>query len=202
MSRPVVSTVDGGSAVVCDDCGHAQPFLRLPLFALTGPSGTGKSTVCRMLPELLGGDVVVLEQDLLWVGGLREEYDEHGPFRRTWLRMVATLNQSGRPSVLCGTVAPPELEHRPERPLLGEIHYLALVCDDDVLTKRLLARPAWREWDEHRVAEMLEFNHWVRDNAEHTTPPMRLLDTTSGTPRDTAHQVADWVRGHLSGNTP
>jgi hypothetical protein len=56
---------------------------------------------------------VVLEQDVLWVDALRDPDDDYGAFRRTWLRMIAMLNQGGRPVVLCGTVWPPELEHRP-----------------------------------------------------------------------------------------
>jgi hypothetical protein len=193
---PVVR--DEGPVLVCAACGHQEPFRRLPLFALTGPSGTGKSTVCRTLVERLSDRVVVLEQDLLWVDALRDPADDFGGFRRTWLRLIAALNQAGRPAVLCGTVAPPELEERPERPLLGDIHYLALVAEDDVLRARLRARPSWREWDEPRIAEMIGFNHWVKANAASTKPPMDLLDTTSAPVAETARRVADWVRARLS----
>ena len=37
------------SVVVCGACGHRDPFRRLPLFVLTGASGTGKSTVGRLV---------------------------------------------------------------------------------------------------------------------------------------------------------
>jgi hypothetical protein len=37
---------DGPEAVaVCPSCHHAAPFLRLPLFVVTGASGAGKSTL-------------------------------------------------------------------------------------------------------------------------------------------------------------
>jgi hypothetical protein len=111
--------------------------------------------------------------------------------------MVATVNQNGRPVLLCGTVVPPQFEKRPERVLIGDTHYLSLVCDDEVLRTRLRARPAWREWDESRVADMIDFNHWVRANAPLTTPPMTLLDTTTRTVGDTADEVADWARAQL-----
>ncbi|HEV8557190.1 MAG TPA: AAA family ATPase [Actinophytocola sp.] len=194
--RPAVRS---GPVVECAHCGHREPFRRLPLFALTGPSGTGKSTVGRLLPARLGSDVIVLEQDLLWVDALRDPADDYAAFRQTWLRLIAMLHQNGRPVLLCGAVVPPQLEHRPERPLLGDIHYLALTASDDALRTRLRARPAWREWDDARIAEMITFNHWVKENT--TTPQMTLLDTTDRTPEQTADEVAAWVRDHGPSNT-
>jgi hypothetical protein len=188
---------DEGPVLVCAACGHQEPFRRLPLFALTGPSGTGKSTICRALVDRLSNHVVVLEQDLLWVDALRNPADDFATFRRTWLRLIASLNQAGRPVVLCGTVAPPEFEDRPERPLIGDIHYLALVATDDTLRTRLRARPSWREWDEPRIAEMIDFNHWIKANAGSTKPPMELLDTTHAPVDQTARTVADWVQARL-----
>ena len=183
--------------LVCAVCGHREPFRRLPLVAITGPSGTGKSTVARLLPALLGDRAVVLEQDLLWVDALRDPTDDYAAFRQTWLRLIATIHQSGRPVVLCGTVVPPQFEQRPERILFSSTHYLALTCDDATLRARLRARPAWRDWDEPRITDMLTFNHWTKINAAHTQPPMTLLDTTTRTIPDTATHVAAWIRDRL-----
>jgi len=181
-----------GAVLTCRRCGHEWPFRKLPLFAVTGPSGAGKSTVGPLLADRFGGDVVVLDQDILWIGALR---DEVGAFRSVWLRMAAMLHQNGRPVVLCGTVAPPEFEPLPERAFFSDIHYLALVGSPSSLRARLRARPAWREWDEQRIDEMLEFNDWLRKSAPELG--VDLFDTTDVATETTADHVEKWIRARL-----
>ncbi|WP_203416520.1 AAA family ATPase [Jiangella ureilytica] len=187
--------VETEAVIRCAHCGHRWPFLRLPLYCLTGPSGTGKSTVQRLLAAeaRLADRFVVLEQDVLWVAGLRDDGGEHRPFRSTWLRVAAMINQSRRPVVLCGTVVPPEFEPLPERALFERIEYLCLTCDPGVLAARLRARPKWREWDEPRIAETLDFAAWIGANAATMDPPMTLLDTTGAPVEQTARAVAAWL---------
>lgn len=186
---------------MCAVCGHSWSFLRLPLLALTGSSGAGKSTVGPRLVERLRDRVVVLEQDVLWTGGLRDDVDGHPTFRSTWLRMAAMIHQSGRPVVLCGTVVPPEFEPLPERVLFSEIHYLALIAEPDVLARRLRARPRWRGWDEERIEEMLRFNDWLRRQARELAPPVELLDTTHAPLDATVDTVLAWVERVLAAPT-
>ncbi|MBB4934017.1 broad-specificity NMP kinase [Lipingzhangella halophila] len=181
------------AVLVCQACEHRQPFRRLPLWCVTGPSGTGKSTVSRILVERLQERFVVLEQDVLWLPGLRDPAGNHRAFRSAWLRMAAMIHQSGRPVVLCGTVAPPELEPLDERVLFCDIRYLALVCEPNVLAERLRGRPAWRAWSEERIEETLDFNAWLRDTATELTPPVKLLDTTHEPATATAERVQAWL---------
>jgi hypothetical protein len=51
------------AVLVCAACGQRRPFVRLPLLALTGPSGVGKSAVATILAGQLQ-QCVVLEQDI------------------------------------------------------------------------------------------------------------------------------------------
>ena len=48
---------------ICTICGYERQFLSLPLFVITGASGSGKTTVAL---ELVAGsnDFVVLDQDI------------------------------------------------------------------------------------------------------------------------------------------
>jgi hypothetical protein len=140
---------------------------------------------------------VVLEQDLLWLPDQLDPADGYRQFRRLWLRLVAALHQNGRPVLLCGTVVPGQLEACPERRLVGQIHYLALVCEDAELEARLRARPPWRAWTDEKVAQMLAFNQWVKDNASITVPPMQLLDTSGRSVQDSAARVRAWALQQL-----
>lgn len=191
-----------GPVVVCGVCCHREPFRRLPLFVLTGASGTGKSTVGRLLLDRLAGQVVVLEQDLLWIGGRWDPGGDFAEFRQAWLRLAAAIHQHGRPVLLCGTVLPDQFERRPERALFAEVRYLALVGPSDQLSMRLHRRPTWRQWSPPRIMEMIEFNDWIRRNAPHTEPPMELLETASRCAAQTADDVAAWVSRGLVACAP
>ncbi len=131
---------------------------------------------------------------MLWTGGLRDDVDGHPSFRSTWLRMAAMIQQNGRPVVLCGTVVPAEFESLPERVFFSDIHYLALVAESAVLARRLRARPQWREWDEARIEETVEFNEWLQQSAAAMTPPVQLFDTTDAPLEAAVDAGVQWVQ--------
>lgn len=188
---------DSGPFAICPACGYAQPFLRLPLFIITGASGAGKTTVCR---ELVGRmrECVILESDILW--GTVPATPENGyrEYRELWLRVAKSIGQNGRPVVLCGTAVPEQFEVRVERRYFAMLHYLALVCNDDLLVERLRQRPAWRKSGEGTfIEEMTQFNRWLKAHAGTTQPPMTLYDTSHRSLEETTGAVADWIRERL-----
>lgn len=187
----------GPSAARCGACGTVSTVKVLPLIAVSGPYGVGKSTTGFHLAQLLP-ECVVLDQDILW----RDEYEGSqeaiAEFRRTWLRLAIHLNQSGRPLVLTGTVMPDEYESiEPERQFFTNIHYLALQLEDAELERRVLASTRHRR-AAGAVRDALWFNEWLRENASNTNPPMSLVSlAASDSPIEVATLIAERVRQAL-----
>ena len=51
----------------------------------------------------------------------------------------------------------------------------------------------WREWDEPRIVEMLDYAAWLERNAATLDPPVELLDTTERSIEETAAAVCGWL---------
>lgn len=178
---------------ICPTCGYAHPFLRLPLFVISGASGTGKTTVGLRLART-DSRCIHLESDILWRAEFNRPENDYRDYRNLWLRVAKNIGQAGRPVALYGSASPSQFEDCPERRYFSQVHYLALVCDPQRLAERLRARPAWRSsGTEAFVANMIQFNRWFIENAAHSQPLISLLDTTHASPDETAAAVLDWI---------
>lgn len=104
--------------------------------------------------------------------------------------------------MLCGTVVPAEFEPLPERALFSRIEYLALLVDPAELADRLRRRPAWRAWDDGRIAETVAFAAELPKLAASPHLPMETLDTTGLAPSAVADAVVVWVDRHLAAAEP
>ncbi len=181
--------------MACPGCGYEAPFLRLPLFVITGASGSGKTAMGERLVPELRGKCVVLDRDLLWREEFREKLEA---FNSLWLRIARQVAQAGLPVLMYGTTLPEHIEGLGERVYFSEVHYLALTCSDAELVARLEGRPAWRgSASPEFVGKMREFNAWIRSNAAVTRPPMTLLDTSTLSPDEATARAAAWVRERL-----
>ncbi len=190
---------DGSGHLVCTSCGDRRPFRRLPLLLVGGPAGAGKSTACALLLGELT-EAVLFESDLLWRKEFNTPGDNYHEYSRLWLRLAAHVSQSGRPAALFGAgfAVPHNVEPLPERALFSAAHYLGLTCDDEVLTARLRARPSWRNTTDELIGEHVKFNHWLKEHAAETEPPVTLIDTTSAAVAETAALVASWIRARAA----
>jgi shikimate kinase len=187
-------TIDpSGPFAICPECGYKHLFRQLPLLIVSGASGTGKSTVCRQLVSKVT-QAVLLDSDILWRAEFNTPDTNYRDFFETWLRVCKNISQSGRPVVLFGAGAgvPENIENCIERRYFLKVHYLALVCSDEMLTERLQRRPAWRGTREPAyIEEHIRFNRWFKDYDQQ--PAITLKDTTNTLLEETASQVASWV---------
>lgn len=184
-----------GPYAICPECGHPHAFHQRPLLIVSGASGAGKSTACHALVGNID-TVVLLDSDILWRPEFDKPEENYRDFFETWLRMAKNISQAGRPVVLfgAGMGVPENIEPCVERRYFSEVHYLALVCTDEVLTQRLKARPAWRgSGQEAYIENHIQFNRWFKGQQTGKFP-IHLIDTTDQSPEVTAEQVRSWIQ--------
>jgi hypothetical protein len=176
--------------VQCSMCGHQQAHRFSPLFIITGPSGAGKTAIVPALQQLLP-TWEVFETDILWDSG-----SDWGMVKCNWLRIAQHIAQrpGGNPTILCGTILPDQIADCPSLPLFSAIYWLALLCEHATLADRLRRRPAWRGWDEAKIAEHLQFADWFRSHGHDAfDPPLTMIDTTHASIEETANVIRDWA---------
>lgn len=192
----VTAEPKGWAVATCPRCGHRHRFRHLPLFVLTGASGTGKTTTCELLQHTLP-ECIVLDSDVLLAALKSFAASDVQRYWDQWLRLILQIHQAGKPVLVCGTVLPHHLESAPDRDGIAVIHYLALVCEESELERRLRVRPAWRGCDTAFIVEHVRFDRWWRDRDGEENARVELLDTTGGTPLGTAGSVRAWVHQRL-----
>lgn len=190
-----IEITNGEAYAICPECGHPHRFLRLPLLLISGASTAGKSTVCQQLMSKRT-DVVLLDSDILWQPEFNQPETNYLRFFETWLRMCKNISQSGRPVVLfgAGLGVPDNIEPCLERRYFSAAHYLAFVCSDEELTRRLQARPAWRgSGTPEFVAQQIQYNNWLRERGRKHPNEMTLVDTSEISEAEAVRQVEQWI---------
>ncbi len=184
------------AVAICAECRLEFAFKRLPMFVITGASGCGKSTVLLHLSGNTDG-IICLDSDILWRDEFNSPEDDYAEYRNLWLRMVKNIAQSGLPVALFGSATPGQFDKCVERRYIGDIHYLALTCDDEELERRLKSRPSWRgSGSEDVIFGMKCFNRWLVDNAAEQR--MDTIDTTKMTLAESAAATLAWMTARLS----
>lgn len=162
--------------------------MKLPLFFVTGASGTGKSAVVPYLQRLLPA-CDVFDMDIIL------DPNDWRVSHRNWFRIARSLAEQERPVVLCGTVLPEHYSGYDEISAFSTIHFINLHCDDAVRDTRLRAR----NWSEELIDDHRQFARWLLDNAETAfDPPMEIVDTGANTLNEVATLIAQWVQARLA----
>jgi hypothetical protein len=91
---------------------------------------------------------------------------------------------------------PENIEPCVERRYFSEVHYLALVCNDEELVRRLQARPAWRGSQPSFAEQQIQFNRWFKEQ-ENGSQRISLIDTTGFSLAASAGQVGTWIRDRI-----
>jgi ribosomal protein S27AE len=168
----------------CPRCGSESWLPALPLFVVTGASGSGKTTITGPLRSLLPGCLVLETDVILHVAALGWD-----TWRNTWLQLTHAAALGGQVTVLTGSLTLDQLERLPARKLIGPIHFALLDCPDNVLAGRLRDRPAWRgSSTEAKIIEHQRFAAWLRARI---TPS---FDTSTASAGEVAGRVAAWVQ--------
>lgn len=186
--------------ITCSHCGMQIVVPYLPLFILTGASGSGKSTIHQELMSRMR-TVVWLSADIFWIPEFNTPEDDYHRYHDFILRAAKNiLFSSQKPVVIESSMVPRQIEDQPERRYFSDVHFLALTCTDEALEQRLKARPEWRQsGNPDFIFRMKQFQQWLRSNAAQTVPPMTLLDTTSQTRQETGNHVKDWILAKIPG---
>lgn len=157
------------------------------LHLLTGPWGSGKSTLvphlARLLPEVVVFDWDVLLPGLSAAAGRDAHTDPStwAALREMWAAVIHAVLAGGRDVLLCGPARPEDFDHAV---VAGHPVRCAYVdCADEVLAQRLQARgvPAPEIADELAFAALLRLS-------SHTQVP-----AAGRAPEQVAEDVAAWV---------
>ncbi len=158
---------------------------KVPLFIVTGSSGSGKTYVINELRKILP-DFDIFDIDNLREVGISDEQQ----IRNVWLRVARNTAESGRMTIICGTAMTWDIEKCIDFPYFKQVYYLNLHCDDETREKQLRER----NWPEEMIQNYKKFSKWLFENADKEyTPPMPIVDTTIADAADVAAQIKKWV---------
>jgi AAA domain len=183
--------------LICDLCGAATTYdLLPPLLFLTGASGAGKTTLYH---QLLGRvrEAILIDGDLLW--SVNPAHNDPGSgyraFRALVLHLAERLAANGTPVMVEGTCVPEQYENLGERWYFSKTAYIAVVCEEAELRRRLRARPPWR-LEGVDVEGIVAVNEAFR--TQRFDPPVELLETTGRSVEECASALHTWIRAQAT----
>jgi hypothetical protein len=137
-------------------------------------------------------DRILLDSGQLF--DLRDDWkdpsDGFSMFKSYCLSLAFDLCQAGSPVMLLGATTPAVTERLPERKYFLSTSYLAVVCEDKELERRLRRRAWWRE---DLTPFEIEFNRWLGTANDSELPGVERVDTSALNPESVATRVRSWL---------
>lgn len=180
--------------ILCPNCGYHWDFKAMPLFILTGCSGVGKTTTAQ---ELLLRDIdfLVMDTDFLF-NIMPHDTDED---YKNWVEQIMSLSknvmQGGKPLLWTMAGALEYFEKTYNRRFFTEVYFLALVCTDEALEKRM--REGRHITDANWIKSSIDYNLWFMDNGTISGIKADTFDITGKSVSEVADYVTGWVKGKL-----
>ena len=183
----------GGVLIACSHCGHREPFVQRPLHFISGASGAGKSTLAPLVRCSLPG-CITFECEAIDFWRFEGAPGEYSSLHNQWLKVAWEIALNDLPVVLFGTAFPAQLDACTMRSRFSTIRYLGLICDDEELARRLLARSAWRDTRKPEfIAQAQDFTCQIKALGESGARTVTLVDTTHASLAETAACIVGWV---------
>ncbi|MNW30652.1 hypothetical protein D3C74_75440 [compost metagenome] len=155
---------------------------KLPLFVVTGSSGTGKTTTSSIVREMLP-EFDIFDMDII-------NNVDWNIAKANWLKIAYSISLSGRGTVLFGTMIPENIESADHKDKFDRILYINLHCNDSIREERLKARG----WQDSVIKEYKNFANWLIQNSSSAfNPPMPTIDTSELSPKEVAQEIKKWV---------
>ncbi|MDF2544581.1 MAG: nucleoside kinase [Herbinix sp.] len=173
--------------ITCPNCGHSWNFKAMPLFILTGCSGVGKTTTAM---ELQQRDInfIPMDADFLYNLMPHETDEDYKNMAEQIMSLSKDIMQSGKPLLWTKAGALDCFEETYHLQFFTKIYYLALVCSDKELEKRM--REGRKISDLNWITSSIDYNQWFM---EHGIISGQKIDTYDITGKD-VHEVANYVQ--------
>jgi hypothetical protein len=182
--------------MVCPHCGHSSVAPRLPVLVVTGAAASGKSTIgaaLAELPDLLALDGDVLASGAAAVSGGRRDYPA---FWRYLLHVAEEVHNNGLVPAYCCICLPDQVLGTPAVRGFSGVHFLALVCGEDELRRRILTRVG-TDTSPANIDFHLAFNRELSHVTVEAPHSLTIVDTTGRTARQTVDVACRWAADEL-----
>lgn len=177
--------------IICPKCGNRWPFVKLPLFILTGCSGVGKTTTAM---EIIRRRVefTVLDKDMFYCIMPHETEADHYDQVEQVGSLSKNLMQTGKPVLWTMAGNLDKLPKTYNSRFFREIRCLALVCDRELLRNRM--REGRGIQDENWIQSSIDYNEYFKTHNTLGETAFETFDITGKTVAETADYVVEWVR--------